>query len=380
MPGRSRRSPPGPASSRPGFPSSRRRRCCSRSRAACACSAARGVSWRSCAAASRGSASRPALATGPTPRAALWLARGAGETLEALPVCALAPAPEALALLQRIGVRTLGELMRLPRAGLAPRFGQGLLDEIDRALGKVPEARSFFVPPERFSARLELPAPVAQAESVLFAARRLLLQLEGFLAARQAGVRGFALSLLHHGAQATRIEIGFAAPRRDAEHGLRLLRERLGALVLAQPGRGAAARGRRNGAAGRGHRGPVRRRAQRSGGLAAVARAPAGARGRCAGARPRAARRSSPGARLAHGGRGRAPVSGRPAPVVAARAAAPDRRGRIHAAGGTRAHRVGLVGRRGRGARLLHRRAQAAGSLAWIYRAPEGWFLHGLFA
>jgi len=175
------------------------------------------------------------LAAGPTARAALWLARGECETLEALPVCAIAPAPEALALLQRIGVGTLGELMRLPRAGVAPRFGQGLLDELDRALGKIPETRAFFVPPERFSAQLELPAPVAQAESVLFAARRLLLQLEGFLAARQAGVRGFTLSLLHRGLPPARIEIGFTAPRRDTEQGLRLLRERLGALALASP-------------------------------------------------------------------------------------------------------------------------------------------------
>jgi protein ImuB len=175
------------------------------------------------------------LAAGPTARAALWLARGASETLETLPVGAIAPAPEALALLHRIGVRTLGELMRLPRAGVAPRLGQRLLDDLDRALGKIPEPRAFFVPPERFSAQLELPAPVAQAESVLFAARRLLQQLEGFLAARQAGVRGFTLSLLHRGVPPTRIEIGFTAPRRDTEQGLRLLRERLGALALASP-------------------------------------------------------------------------------------------------------------------------------------------------
>lgn len=184
------------------------------------------------------------LAAGPTARAALWLARGASETLETLetlealetlPVSAIAPAPEALALLHRIGVRTLGELMRLPRAGVAPRLGQRLLDDLDRALGKIPEPRAFFVPPERFSAQLELPAPVAQAGSVLFAARRLLLQLEGFLAARQAGVRGFTLSLLQRGAPPARIEIGFTAPRRDTEQGLRLLRERLRALALASP-------------------------------------------------------------------------------------------------------------------------------------------------
>jgi protein ImuB len=175
------------------------------------------------------------LATGSTARAALWLARGGSEALEALPVCAMAPAPEALALLRSIGIGTLGELMRLPRSAAAARLGQGLLDDLDRALGRMPEAREFFSPPARFEARLELPAPVTQAESLLFAARRLLLQLESFLAARQAGVRGFTLRLLHRGPPDTAMKVGFAAPRRDAEQGLRLLRERLGAHAFSGP-------------------------------------------------------------------------------------------------------------------------------------------------
>jgi protein ImuB len=175
------------------------------------------------------------LAAGPTARAALWLARGEGETLESLPVCAMAPAPEALALLRSIGIGTLGELMRLPRAAAATRLGQQLLDDMDRALGRIPEPREFFSPPARFQARLELPAPVTQAESLLFAARRLLLQMEGFLAARQAGVRGFALHLLHRGSPDTAMQIGFSAPRRDTEQALRLLRERLGARAFPSP-------------------------------------------------------------------------------------------------------------------------------------------------
>jgi len=175
------------------------------------------------------------LATGATARAALWLARGARDALEALPVCAMAPAPEALALLQSIGIGTLGELMRLPRAAAAARLGQGLLDDLDRALGKMPEPREYFSPPARFASRLELPAPVTQTESLLFAARRLLLELEGFLATRQAGVRGFTLRLEHRGAPDTAIGIGFAASRRDAEQGLRLLRERLGARAFSGP-------------------------------------------------------------------------------------------------------------------------------------------------
>jgi len=169
------------------------------------------------------------------PRAALWLARGNGARLEAQAVAVLGLAPAARALLADLGIKTLGGLLRLPRDGIARRFGPGLLEQLDQASGRVPEAREFFVPPARFAARLELPAPVLQADNALFAARRLLVQMEGFLAARQAGVRVFSLALLHEDAPATEVKVGLAAPGRAAEHFARLLRERLGALALRSP-------------------------------------------------------------------------------------------------------------------------------------------------
>ena len=175
------------------------------------------------------------IAEAPAARAALWLARGNGGRLEALPVAVTGLDPAALELLSRLGIKTIDGLMRLPREGVALRFGQGLLDELGQACGQSPEPREFFVPPAHFSARLELPAPVMQAENALFAARRLLAQMEGFLAARHAGVRAFVLELLHDGLPATDVRVGLAAPGRGAEHFARLLRERLGALALSSP-------------------------------------------------------------------------------------------------------------------------------------------------
>jgi protein ImuB len=172
------------------------------------------------------------IAEAPSARAALWMARGDGGRLEALPVAVTGLAPEALELLANIGIRTVGGLLRLPRDGLMQRFGQGLLEEIDQACGKAPEMREFFVPPARFAAQLVLPAPVAQAEQALFAARRLLLQMEGFLAARHAGVRNFSLHLLHDDVPATEVKVGLAACGRGAEHFARLLRERLARITL----------------------------------------------------------------------------------------------------------------------------------------------------
>jgi protein ImuB len=187
-----------------------------------------------------------ALAVAPTPRAAYWLALAGkgkfiGSTTELEPALAALPAEifcrndETRAALDAIGVRTLGELRALPRDGVARRFGQGLLDELDRGLGRLPDPRNFFVPPARFRAAIELPAEVTQAEALLFAARRLIVQLAGFLAARSSGVQRFVLRLGHRNRAATEITIGLVAPSRDAEHFMLLLRERLSGLALAEP-------------------------------------------------------------------------------------------------------------------------------------------------
>ena len=94
-------------------------------------------------------------ATAPTPRAALWLARGDGEAFEALPVEVTGLDVEFF---RSLGVSTVGELLRLPREGLAQRCGAHVAGDLDRALGALPEPRVFFAPPPCFAASLELPA------------------------------------------------------------------------------------------------------------------------------------------------------------------------------------------------------------------------------
>jgi protein ImuB len=171
------------------------------------------------------------LATAATPRAALWRARGGGGRLEELPLSVM---DIETGFFKSIGISTIGELLRLPREGLAKRCGERLLEDLDRAFGRMPEPRFFFAPPPRFSAKLELAAEVTHAEGLLFAARRLLLQLEGLLAARQAGIRRFTF-FLHHRKTATRVEVGLASPSRDAGRLGQLLREQLATLSLMQP-------------------------------------------------------------------------------------------------------------------------------------------------
>jgi protein ImuB len=187
----------------------------------------------------------------PTARGAAWLARAGAEqglgridslaaALATLPVRIAVRAADTLEALHAIGVRTVGELAALPRDGLARRFGQALLDDLDRAHGRLADPRAFYVPPAKFHARLELPAEVTQAESLLFAARRLFVQLEGFLAARAGGVQRLELRLFHREATVTVVSIGLVAPSRDASHFALLARERLGTFALPEPVRALA--------------------------------------------------------------------------------------------------------------------------------------------
>jgi len=190
------------------------------------------------------------IAGGPTAKSAAWLARAGRETMldpdslpagvADLPVRLVTDEAETLETLAAIGATTIGDILRLPRAGVARRFERRLLSEIDRALGRLPDPRTFFTPPPRFHARLELPAEVTQAEPLLFAARRLLVQLAGFLAARASGVQRFVVRLFHRERCTTEIAIGLVAASRDAEHFIRLLRERLGATTLSGPVRSIA--------------------------------------------------------------------------------------------------------------------------------------------
>jgi protein ImuB len=169
-----------------------------------------------------------------TPRAALWHARagGAAAPLDDLP---LDVTRWQLEFFRSIGIATIGELARLPRAGLARRCPAAVLEELDCALGRREEPRAFFTPPERFDARLELPAEVMHVEGLTFAARRLLVQLEGLLTARHAGIRGFRLHLLDSHGGAMPVAVNLASPSREAERFMRLLRERLAVMELRQP-------------------------------------------------------------------------------------------------------------------------------------------------
>ncbi|AJY07656.1 hypothetical protein AK36_2478 [Burkholderia vietnamiensis LMG 10929] len=82
-----------------------------------------------------------------------------------------------------LGCETLADLQRLPRAGLKKRCGTQLLDWLDQVAGTAPAAYDWLETPPSFDTRVELMDRVEHAEALLFVARRLILQLTGWLTA-----------------------------------------------------------------------------------------------------------------------------------------------------------------------------------------------------
>src|SRR5688572_5406252 len=126
-----------------------------------------------------------------------------------------------------MGVRTLGELMRLPRAGFAKRFGVARLADLDRLLGRRADPRRRLVRRERYRGRLDLEHEIEDHERILEALRPLLTELEQFLRTRQRGITALQCRFHHYRAAPTSCTLRLAHPEANAGRLQSLLRERL---------------------------------------------------------------------------------------------------------------------------------------------------------
>jgi len=179
----------------------------------------------------------------PTPRAAWLLARG-GDTkpvternairraISPLPASLIAADQATQRALDALGLRRIGDCLRLAGDGLASRLGTGSLRLLRQALGDLAEPRLAYHPPARYQARLELPAAATGSEALLFPLQRMLGELCGFLCGINAGLQHVELRLLHEHAPATPLRIGVLATTRSPEQLLEVARERLRCLVL----------------------------------------------------------------------------------------------------------------------------------------------------
>jgi protein ImuB len=116
--------------------------------------------------------------------------------------------------------------------GVARRFGPEIAICLGRLMGTIADPREPYSPPPRFRARLELPAEANGVDALLFPLRRMLVEMEGTLRGRGAGVQQLVLWLEHGRKRRTRMDLEFASPERESDFILSIAREKLGRLTL----------------------------------------------------------------------------------------------------------------------------------------------------
>lgn len=189
---------------------------------------------------------RPLLAAAPLPGPAWLLAQQGREAvvedpaalrsaLGGLPIGCLPLPPPLPGRLAQAGLRILRDLWRLPREGLARRYGTELLAWLDRASGRWTEPPQPFRPPERFDLRRRLAVETEQLPLLLQALERLLVALSDFLCHRDAVTDRLELALEHDRRPPTRIGLQLRSRSRDPAHLHRLLAERLERTSLPAP-------------------------------------------------------------------------------------------------------------------------------------------------
>jgi len=156
-----------------------------------------------------------------------------------LPMHTLTAARAHQDVLERMGCRSWDDLLRLPRDGVARRFGAPLLEALDRARGALPDGYTWLTLPECFDEKRELNALVSHAPALMAELEPLLLQLQAWLVGRQSAIS--ALKLVWHldprrdTAASLESVVRTAQPAQDLHHVTRLIAEQLARLSLPAP-------------------------------------------------------------------------------------------------------------------------------------------------
>ncbi|HKF71028.1 MAG TPA: DNA polymerase Y family protein [Stellaceae bacterium] len=185
----------------------------------------------------QGITARAAIAD--TPGAASALARAGREAitvvprgatrlaLALLPVGTLRLPVETVELMERLGLRRIGDLYKLPRPSMVARFGLAAAERLDQALGNLPEPLSPLPPAPIRSSHRRFAEPITQPEDLAAAIASLADALCRALARDGVGARRLALRFYRVNGVVLGLEAGTAQASRDPRHLAHLFAERL---------------------------------------------------------------------------------------------------------------------------------------------------------
>jgi protein ImuB len=170
------------------------------------------------------------VAIADTAQAAWGLARfgePGSEDLKPLPLAALGLDDRTITKLRRVGIRRVGELMRLPRAELTAGYGPEPVRKLAQALGSAAESLEFVKPPPEWREILHFAEPIFAPAQLQAALAKLTARLCPRLAGARLGATTLTAVFFRVDARRPDITLKFAAPCRDEAQIIKLLQEKL---------------------------------------------------------------------------------------------------------------------------------------------------------
>ncbi len=172
------------------------------------------------------------IGQGGTIGAAWALARYDAKDIHSLPVEALRIDAAAVKTLRRLGLKTVGALLAIPRASLARRFrgetiGENVLLRLDEMTGVREEPLNPLNPPTSFMAHRALMEPVIHMEGLETVLGGLVNLLCRDLEREGKGALRLILKLFRVDGSRANLPAGFSTPTHDPRHMLRVLKPKL---------------------------------------------------------------------------------------------------------------------------------------------------------
>ncbi len=165
-----------------------------------------------------------------------------------LPVSALPLDDETLRWLTSTGLRKVGDVQALPRAGLGVRLGPNAAEVLELLRGDDRAPLTPYVPPEVPEEKVDLEYGVTSTDALVFVAKRLSTQLAARLEGRGVGATRIELvlkldrALVKEGPPVRTIAVALPVPLVHEDELLAVLRAKLESFTVDAPVLGAALR------------------------------------------------------------------------------------------------------------------------------------------
>ncbi len=138
--------------------------------------------------------------------------------LQPLPIESLRVAEATIDRLQQLGIRSVGQLLQLPRSGLQARFGDELLPRIDQAMGILPETFATCAVSVPLEASFAFEHPTANRDVLRACLRTLLEQVCIRLSQQGRGAIGIECHLYLTDRTRVTISLGLFRPSAEQAH------------------------------------------------------------------------------------------------------------------------------------------------------------------